>query len=146
MCAASRRLLMGTNCARRRDLSLSVAETSLNWRLKTDFLKVALMVWGRRPIFTPPTPQRPPSLPISQTATTAIANVLIKCEREMGASPSRRNHLPLVLLCCDSSSHQGPFAVPPRREERGRWLASSLFLAFNRVTTNAASERRVAPL
>lgn len=110
------------------------------------------MVWGRRPIFTLPTPQRPPTphLPNHHHHRRHHQHALIKCEREMGAFPSRRNHLP-PSLCCDSSRHQGPVVVPPggKREWGGgvggaRWLASSLFLTFNRVTTNAACARRAA--
>lgn len=102
------------------------------------------MVRGHRPIFTSPTPQRlsrhshPSPKPPPQSSPTCSLNVSVR-----GAFPSRRNHLLLLLLCCDSSCHQGLVVVTPRREERGCWLAFSLFLTFNRVTTNAASEPAV---
>lgn len=57
MRVVSQRLLNGNKLCKESDPLLSVTELSLNSRLKTDFLKVALMGWGRRPIFTPPTPR-----------------------------------------------------------------------------------------
>lgn len=57
MRVVSQRLLNGNKLCKESDPLLSVTELSLNLRLKTDFLKVALMGWGCRPIFTPPTPR-----------------------------------------------------------------------------------------
>lgn len=126
MRVVSQRLLNGNKLCKESDPLLSVTELSLNLRLKTDFLKVASMCWGRRPIFTPPTPRW--FFFFLPTAVLSL-NLSARWARFHPGGIASLSRFVVTRLVIKPPSY-----LPWRH-----WLASSLFLTFNRVTTNTVS-------
>lgn len=128
MRVVSQRLLNGNKLCKESDPLLSVTELSLNLRLKTDFLKVALMGWGRRPIFTPSTPRWLFFIYFLPTSMLSL---------NLSARWARFHPGGITSLSCFVVTRL--VIKPPSYLPWRHWLASSLFLTFNRVTANTVS-------